>query len=244
MSWIKIETTLPQKPEVVKISAILQKKSAEIVGGLVLLWCLTDGLTEDGFLRFYGRREIDRAVGVKGFCAALEQVGWVKLEADGARLVNYEKHNGRSAKKRAENARRAKASYDKKAELKREEGEVSHAKSAETSRKKEIQRREEKRVLSGREYSAREAREEPSLSRGDFVAPGVKEVLDWAVAESLPVGEAEKFWLWQQARGWEGCRDWEAAARLWMRRARPEGSGEGADLAPEVRVTKADVEVG
>ena len=52
MSWIKIETTLPQKPEVVKISAILQKKSAEVVGGLVLLWCLTDGLTEDGFFGF------------------------------------------------------------------------------------------------------------------------------------------------------------------------------------------------
>ena len=243
MSWIKIETTLPQKPEVVKISAILQKKSAEVVGALVLLWCLTDGLTEDGFLRFYGRREIDRAVGVKGFCAALEQVGWVKLEADGARLVNYEKHNGRSAKKRAENARRAKASYDKKTELKRAECEVSHAESTETSRKKEIQRREEKRVLSEREYSTREAREEPSLSRGDFVAPGVKEVLDWAVMESLPVEEAEKFWLWNRAGGWEGCRDWRAAARLWMRRARPEEPG-AAGPVPEVRITKADVEVG
>lgn len=243
MSWIKIETTLPQKPEVVKISAILQKKSAEVVGGLVLLWCLTDGLTEDGFLRFYGRREIDRAVGLKGFCAALEQVGWIKLEADGARLVNYEKHNGRSAKKRAENARRAKASYDKKTESRRGEREDSHAESAESSRKKEIQRREEKRVLSEREYSTREAREEPSLSRADFVPPGMREVLDWAVAQSLPVEEAEKFWLWNQARGWEGCRDWAAAARLWMRRARPEGASDEGP-APEVRVTRADVEVG
>lgn len=243
MSWIKIETTLPQKPEVVKISAILQKKSAEVVGGLVLLWCLTDGLTEDGFLQYYTREEIDRVTGLKGFGRALERVGWIEYSEEGIRLVNYEKHNGRSAKKRAENARRAKASYDKKTELKRAEREVSHAESTETSRKKEIQRREEKRVLSGREYSTREAREEPSLSRGDFVPPGVKEVLDWAVMESLPVEEAEKFWLWNQARGWEGCRDWEAAARLWMRRARPEGASDEGPV-PEVRITKADVEVG
>ena len=235
MSWIKIETTLPQKPEVVKISAILQKKSAEVVGGLVLLWCLTDGLTEDGFLQYYTREEIDRVTGLKGFGRALERVGWIEYSEEGIRLVNYEKHNGRSAKKRAENARRAKASYDKKTELKREEGEVSHAKSAEFSRKKEIQRREDKRVLSEREYSTREAREN--------APPGVKEVLDWAVVESLSVEEAEKFWLWNQARGWEGCRDWEAAARLWMRRARPEGASDEGPV-PEVRITKADVEVG
>ncbi len=153
MSWIKIETTLPQKPEVVKISAILQKKSAEVVGGLVLLWCLTDGLTEDGFLQYYTREEIDRVTGLKGFGRALERVGWIEYSEEGIRLVNYEKHNGRSAKKRAENARRAKASYDKKTESRREGCEVSHAKSAETSRKKEIQRREEKR----REYSLRES---------------------------------------------------------------------------------------
>ena len=194
-------------------------------------------------MQYYTREEIDRVTGLKGFGRALERVGWIEYSEEGIRLVNYEKHNGRSAKKRAENARRAKASYDKKAELKREEGEVSHAKSAETSRKKEIQRREEKRVLSEREYSTREARENaPSLS-GDFVPPGVKEVLDWAVMESLPVEEAEKFWLWNQARGWEGCRDWEAAARLWMRRARPEEPG-AAGPVPEVRITKADVEVG
>lgn len=243
MSWIKIETTLPQKPEVVKISAILQKKSAEVVGGLVLLWCLTDGLTEDGFLQYYTREEIDRVTGLKGFGRALERVGWIEYSEEGIRLVNYEKHNGRSAKKRAENARRAKASYDKKTELKREEGEVSHAKSAEFSRKKEIQRREDKRVLSEREYSTREARENAPSPSGDFVPPGVKEVLDWAVVESLSVEEAEKFWLWNQARGWEGCRDWEAAARLWMRRARPEGASDEGPV-PEVRITKADVEVG
>ena len=73
---------------------------------MVVLWCLTDGLTEDGFLQYYGRREIDGAVGMRGFCAALEAVGWIELGDDGARLVNYGKHNGRSAKCRAETARR------------------------------------------------------------------------------------------------------------------------------------------
>lgn len=244
MSWIKIETTLPQKPEVVKISAILQKKSAEVVGGLVLLWCLTDGLTEDGFLRFYGRREIDRVTGLKGFCAALEQVGWIQLEPDGARLVNYEKHNGRSAKKRAETALRVGRHRAKGVTDVTEGAEQSNANSVTDVTQSALAREEKSREYSLRESTPRARRvTAPPSPSGDFVPPGVKEVLDWAVVESLPVEEAEKFWLWNQARGWEGCRDWEAAARLWMRRARPEEPG-AAGPVPEVRITKADVEVG
>ena len=244
MSWIKIETTLPQKPEVVKISAILQKKSAEVVGGLVLRWCLTDGRTEDGFLRFYGRREIDRAVGLKGFCSALEQVGWIQLEADGARLVNYEKHNGRSAKKRAETARRVGRHRAKGVTDVTEGTEQADAKSVTNVTQSALAREEKSREYSLRESTQRAKRvtQAPSPS-GDFVPPAVKEALDWAVVNGFSVEEAEKFWLWNRARGWEGCRDWEAAARLWMRRARPEGASDEGPV-PEVRITKADVEVG
>ena len=244
MSWIKIETTLPQKPEVVKISAILQKKSAEVVGGLVLLWCLTDGLTEDGFLQYYTREEIDRVTGLKGFGRALERVGWIEYSEEGIRLVNYEKHNGRSAKKRAETARRVGRHRAKGVTDVTGEAEQSNAKGVTDVTLSALAREEKSREYSLRESTprARRVTPPPSLS-GDFVPPGVKEVLDWAVVESLPVEEAEKFWLWNQARGWEGCRDWRAAARLWMRRARPEGASDEGPV-PEVRITKADVEVG
>lgn len=244
MSWIKIETTLPQKPEVVKISAILQKKSAEVVGGLVLLWCLTDGLTEDGFLQYYTREEIDRVTGLKGFGRALERVGWIEYSEEGIRLVNYEKHNGRSAKKRAETARRVGRHRAKGVTDVTEETEQSNAKGVTNVTQSALAREEKSREYSLRESTQRAGRVTQSLSpSAGFVPPGVKEVLDWAVMESLPVEEAEKFWLWQQARGWEGCRDWEAAARLWMCRARPEEPG-AAGPVPEVRITKADVEVG
>lgn len=244
MSWIKIETTLPQKPEVVKISAILQKKSAEVVGGLVLLWCLTDGLTEDGFLQYYTREEIDRVTGLKGFGRALERVGWIEYSEEGIRLVNYEKHNGRSAKKRAETARRVGRHRAKGVTDVTEETEQSNAKGVTDVTRSALAREEKRREYSLRESTQRAGRvtQSPSPSAG-FVPPGVKEVLDWAVMESLPVEEAEKFWLWNQARGWEGCRDWRAAARLWMCRARPEEPG-AAGPVPEVRITKADVEVG
>lgn len=244
MSWIKIETTLPQKPEVVKISAILQKKSAEVVGGLVLLWCLTDGLTEDGFLQYYTREEIDRVTGLKGFGRALERVGWIEYSEEGIRLVNYEKHNGRSAKKRAETARRVGRHRAKGVTDVTGEAEQSNAKGVTDVTQSALAREEKRREYSLRESTQRAGRvtQSPSPSAG-FVPPGVKEVLDWAVMESLPVEEAEKFWLWNQARGWEGCRDWEAAARLWMCRARPEEPG-AAGPVPEVRITKADVEVG
>lgn len=240
MSWIKIETTLPQKPETIKISAILRKKPAEVVGALVVLWCLTDGLTEDGFLQYYGRREIDGAVGMRGFCAALEAVGWIELGDDGARLVNYGKHNGRSAKCRAETARRVGRKRARGVtEVTGDEGKCNGDCVTDVTAAA-LAREEKRREYSLGESTQRAGRVTSTPSPGGFVPPSEGEVRRVAGEAGMDVGEAGKFWLWQQARGWRGVVDWRAALGLWMERS----GGPGGDGEAPVRVTRADVEVG
>lgn len=243
MSWIKIETTLPQKPETIKIAAILKKKPAEVVGALVVLWCLTDGLTEDGFLQYYGRREIDAAVGVRGFCAALEQVGWIELGDDGARLVNYDKHNGRSAKMRAETARRVGRRRARGVTEVTGAGDDCNGDCVTDVTEAALAREEKSREYSLRESTQRARRVTSTPSPGGFVPPSEEAVGEVAAGEGFDGVEASKFWLWQQARGWAGVVDWRAALRLWMARSSvAEGPGDGD--VPGVRVTRADVEVG
>ncbi len=245
MSWIKIETTLPQKPETIKISAILKKKPSEVVGALVVLWCLTDGLTEDGFLKYYGRKEIDAAVGVRGFCAALEAVGWIELGVDGARLVNYGKHNGRSAKCRAETARRvgrrrARGVTEVTGDVDSRNGDCVTDVTGGA-----LAREEKRREYSLGESTQRARRVTSTPSPEGFVPPSEEEVAVAVGVGGFDLAEGRKFWLWHQARGWRGVEDWRAALALWMTRA---GGLEAPAAAGEepagVRVTRADVEIG
>ena len=50
MAWIKIETNLFEKPEVVWLAKALKLKTIMVVGALVRFWSVVDGLTEDGFV--------------------------------------------------------------------------------------------------------------------------------------------------------------------------------------------------
>jgi hypothetical protein len=112
--WIKMRVALKSHPKVVRIlSAIrphdVQTKSDafRIVGGLHAVWTLFDTHSIDGELRGYTPEIMDEAIGWPGFSGAMMSVGW--LEFDGLETLtmpDFDEHNGKSAKRRAEDARR------------------------------------------------------------------------------------------------------------------------------------------
>lgn len=119
--WIKFEVTTSDKMEVGLIADILKIDPDAVVGKLLRVWAWFDENTIDGNASVtqnalqeryrcnassVAKALLDRRVGVPGFCDAMIQVGWM-VELDGTiALPNFERHNGESAKKRAEGGKR------------------------------------------------------------------------------------------------------------------------------------------
>lgn len=109
--WIKIEHSLPTKPEVMRLAELLGVDEITVVGHLVCFWSWVDqnmsGLcpvargTQTG---------LDRVAGRTGFAAAMVEVGWLTLTDGRIEIPNYEHHLSQSAKARALESRRKKES--------------------------------------------------------------------------------------------------------------------------------------
>lgn len=104
--WIKMRGNLWDDPRVSALVDATDTSEAMVIGGLYWLWATADQHTEDGIMPGLSLRQIDRKTGIKGFGEALVAIGWVAEHAEGVRIVNFEDHNGASAKKRAVTAKR------------------------------------------------------------------------------------------------------------------------------------------
>jgi len=104
--WIKMRGNLWDDPRVARLCDITDKSEAAIVGGLYWLWATADQHTEDGVMPGMTLRAIDRKTGINGFGDALVSIGWVEDRSDGILIVNFEEHNGASAKRRSLDAKR------------------------------------------------------------------------------------------------------------------------------------------
>jgi len=104
--WIKIEHALPDKPEVMEMACALKIDADAVVGKLIRVWTWFDIHTENGNANVTMRALLDRYAGVTGFVTQMQNVGWI-AESDGILSVNkFERHNGQTAKNRANTNRR------------------------------------------------------------------------------------------------------------------------------------------
>src|SRR5262245_23386499 len=104
--WIKVEHTLPRKPEVFRIAARTGMSRREVVGALVELFIWYDEQLANGERVIVSRETIKELTGSPEFSTALLECGWLR-EKDGELLVaNLDRHNGNTAKRRAQTARR------------------------------------------------------------------------------------------------------------------------------------------
>lgn len=105
--WLKIECSTPDKPQVLAITARLGWDDPDLtLGKLFRLWRWFDQHTVDGNAPGVTSALLDRYVGVAGFVSAVASVGWLVVSEAGISLANFEDHNGETAKKRAQTAKR------------------------------------------------------------------------------------------------------------------------------------------
>lgn len=105
--WLKMECATPDKPEVLAITAALGWDDPDLtVGKLFKLWRWFDQHTTDGNASGVTPALLDRVVGVGGFVQAVAKVDWLSISEAGISLLNFDRHNGETAKGRAETAQR------------------------------------------------------------------------------------------------------------------------------------------
>jgi len=212
--WIKVRTALANDGRVRMAAKTLKKSNAlgnattnaycvTVLGALVTLWSFADTQAdENGLLIGYDFEDINELVGVDGFCESLppdwiaEHEGWVKLP-------EYQQHNGKSAKKRAQTAKRvanAKANATGNAS--------GNADSVSEVTQKALPREEKRRDKENKQRK--------------FIPPTIEDVSAYCAERGNGI-DAQNFIDHYSANGWmrgkTKIKDWKACVRTWEQRS-------------------------
>lgn len=108
--WIKMGTDLSTRAEVVRMMSACDAdkcpQHVRIVGALHAAWSWFGANTTDGCAPGMTADQLDFVVGWPGFSAAMKSVGWLVEDAKGLQMPNFERHNGKAAKRRAQESER------------------------------------------------------------------------------------------------------------------------------------------
>ena len=105
--WIKVETHTPDKAELRQIARLCHCSKAEAFLAFFRVFVWLDEQTEDGHVDYFTPNDADDIGGLTGLGNALETVRWITFSPGGAVVANWERHNGKSAKKRIIEAERS-----------------------------------------------------------------------------------------------------------------------------------------
>lgn len=212
--WLKMECSTPEKEEVLSITVAMGWEDPDLtVGKLFKLWRWFDQQTLDGNAVRVSAALLDRIVGVTGFAAAVESVGWLRITSAGVQLPNFDRHNGKTAKNRAQTAKRV--ATHKANHAGNDEGNADgNAGGVSGALPREEKRREEKK---GAVAPTAAAKRPTKKCPEDFALDD--DMREWAV-EAAPLVdvdlETEKF---KDHTFKTAMTDWPATWRNWMRNA-------------------------
>jgi hypothetical protein len=223
MTWLKMDHTTPEKPEVLAITLRMGWDDPDMtVGKLFRLWRWFDQQTVDGNAQSVSTALLDRLVGVSGFCEVVASVGWLVVTDAGVILPGFDKHNGQSAKDRANTAKRV-----AKHSGKRSTNGLANGASVSRPLPREEKNREE------------QIQEDPPASRAPPADAGqparpraVKrcpesfdpgdELRAWALADAPRADFSRELAKFRDHTFKTAHSDWSAAFRNWLRRASDE----------------------
>lgn len=144
--WIKMRVDLQTHPKVFRIVSALKADRLRVIGGLHVAWSVFDTHSADGVLHGYTVEAMDAVIGWPGFTQAMVDVEWAHIDDAGSLVMpRFDEHNGASAKRRANDSERKRAS--------RKGAPVRNlsASDADSLRTREEKRREDQNPLSARE---------------------------------------------------------------------------------------------
>lgn len=121
MDWIKVQVTLPRDPRILRLAGLMGCSRWEALGMAVEWFAWLDGVTTDGKTGLTAEQvdslfmcHAKNVTECHTFCHAMEVIGWIGVDKHGEVFaVNYDKHNGDSAKKRVQATERKRKQREK-----------------------------------------------------------------------------------------------------------------------------------
>jgi hypothetical protein len=210
--WIKVESVTPNKPEVFKIADLCDIEPEHAFGSLLCIWIWADQHTEDGNAVSVTRKLVDRTAGVSGFADAMEKVGWLVIDTDGACFPNFDRHNGKTAKNRALTAKRV-ANHKLKSNDNSNDASVSSALPREEKRREE---KEDKPAAKATAAIGISKFLENCKETGDDPIPETDPIFTYTSEAKIPDDFLHLYWLEFVERNKESgkrYKDWRSAFR-------------------------------
>jgi len=106
--WIKVESTTPDKPEVLMISEYLVISPETVLGHLIRFWIWVDYQQQNCNGLSVTKKSIDRITRMQNFADAMINCGWLIENNGNLSIPNFDFHNGNTAKTRATTYKRVK----------------------------------------------------------------------------------------------------------------------------------------
>jgi hypothetical protein len=104
VEWIKMRKSLSTDADVLRLSHLLGVDTYSVVGRLHKLWSWLDENTADGCAVSATGVFVDKITECDGFADSLRVIGWLTGDDWDLQFPNFTRHNGESAKKRAQAA--------------------------------------------------------------------------------------------------------------------------------------------
>lgn len=220
-------------PRVARLCDLTGGSEAAIVGGLYWLWTAADQHSEDGIMPGLSAKSIDRKTGIKGLGDALLEIGWLADHPEGVRIVRFEEHNGRSAKRRCSESVRKMSARD--ADNVRTESGSGAEEVQQSCAPREEKRREEVNPITSSGCSTADGAQAPPPPKRATQLPADFEPdptgMDYAATRRLDAqGELDAFRNHHTAKG-STFKNWQAAWRTWCDKAVQFGRGGSAPNA-------------
>ena len=215
--WIKVTHWTPDKPEVFCVAELLKIDPDAVVGKLIRVWIWADQQLETCNALSVTKTLLDRVACVTGFADALMKVGWLTESEGMLNFTNFERHNGKTAKNRANTAIRV------------EKHRVCNGDSVtDVTQLKRSQRyknvtpalpdRDEEEDISLPIGSDSGKHELPKKPRKTFVPPTLEQVTAYANERRSTVSP-QKFFDYYESTNWMRgkvkVKNWEATFRTW-----------------------------
>lgn len=202
--WIKFEHWTPDKPEVFRMAELLNIDPDAVTGKLVRIWIWADQQTITGNADSVTRALLDRLTQHHGFTDAMLKCGWLEETESGFHFVNFDRHNGETAKTRALNAKRAGKSRSRRHER--------HADSVTSALPKEEKRREDIDIPNGISKPL------PKTTQSRFTKPTVPEIAAYCQERKNQV-DPQRFFDHYESKGWKvgkvPMKNWRSAVHTW-----------------------------
>jgi len=98
---------LQTHPKIVRILSATKADKFRVIGGLHAVWSVFDTHSVDGTLNGYTPDTLDHIIGWPGFSEAMIRAEWLLFDgAETLALPEFDEHNGKSGKRRAEDQKR------------------------------------------------------------------------------------------------------------------------------------------